>query len=55
MTSLSMGLETAGGVMIKDNYLLGSSTLMAFLQPHRGVPQIEVLFDIDASSKASEP
>ncbi|CAI8506369.1 unnamed protein product [Pichia kudriavzevii] len=65
VTPLSLGIETAGGVMTKliprnstipcerartkDNNLLGKFELSGIPPAPRGVPQIEVTFDIDAN------
>ncbi|RHY69867.1 hypothetical protein DYB30_014348, partial [Aphanomyces astaci] len=58
VTPLSLGLETAGGVMIqrnttrsmtRDNNLLGKFSLDGIPPMHRGVPQVDVTFDIDAN------
>eukprot|EP00913_Durusdinium_trenchii_P013996 g13142.t1 len=73
VTPLSMGLETAGGVMTKliernttiptkkdvgmclqDNNLLGKFHLDGIPPAPRGVPQIEVTFDIDANGILNE-
>ncbi|KAF3841548.1 hypothetical protein F7725_007410 [Dissostichus mawsoni] len=55
VTPLSLGIETAGGVyegeraMTRDNNLLGKFELTGIPPAPRGVPQIEVTFDIDAN------
>merc|ERR1712203_264306 len=61
VTPLSLGIETLGGVftklkvhqgereMAKDNKLLGQFQLTGIPPAPRGVPQIEVTFDIDAN------
>merc|ERR1712188_82397 len=46
---LTMGLETAGGKMTKDNNKLGEFHLDGIPPAPRGVPQIEVTFDVDAN------
>ncbi|MBA0582594.1 hypothetical protein Gorai_024733, partial [Gossypium raimondii] len=58
VTLISLGLEIAGGVMTvyegertrtRDNNLLGKFELSGIPPAHRGVPQINVCFDIDAN------
>merc|ERR1712157_507 len=59
VTPLSQGIETVGGVMIqvyegersmtKDNHLLGKFELTGIPPAPRGVPQIEVSFEVDAN------
>merc|ERR1712173_375197 len=55
---LSLGIETAGGVMTilegertmtKDNNKIGNFQLSGFTPAPRGIPQIEVIFNIDAN------
>merc|ERR1712028_89701 len=46
---LSLGIETVGGVMTKLNHMLGKFELSGIPPAPRGVPQIEVTFDIDAN------
>ncbi|KAL4710542.1 hypothetical protein ACJJTC_008944 [Scirpophaga incertulas] len=52
---LSLGIETAGGVyegeraMTKDNNLLGRFDLTGIPPAPRGVPKIDVTFDLDAN------
>uniref|UniRef100_A0A8C5QHD2 Heat shock protein 70 n=1 Tax=Leptobrachium leishanense TaxID=445787 RepID=A0A8C5QHD2_9ANUR len=46
---LSLGLETAERAMTKDNNLLGKFELSGIPPAPRGVPQIEVTYDIDAN------
>merc|ERR1711902_438919 len=45
---LSLGIETVGGAMTKDNHLLGKFDLTGIPPAPRGVPQIEVTFNINA-------
>merc|ERR1712224_1070658 len=59
VTPLSLGIETLGAVSIRvlqgerematDNKLLGNFELVGIAPAPRGVPQIEVTFDIDAN------
>merc|ERR1712110_1238771 len=46
---LSLGIETVGGVMTKLNHQLGKFDLTGIPPAPRGVPQIEVTFEIDAN------
>merc|ERR1712227_565897 len=46
---LTMGIETVGGAMTKDNHQLGKFDLNNIPPAPRGVPQIEVTFEIDAN------
>merc|ERR1719264_1526320 len=46
---LTMGIETVGGVMTKDNHQLGKFDPTNIPPAPRGVPQIEVTFEIDAN------
>merc|ERR1712106_9647 len=49
VTPLSQGIETVGGVMTKDSHLLGKFDLTGIPPAPRGVPQIEVSFEVDAN------
>merc|ERR1711871_535661 len=49
VTPLSLGIETVGGAMTKDNHILGKFDMSGIPPAPRGVPQLEVTFEMDAN------